>query len=206
MMIRKWILFIVTAFFAGWACAQSDAPISPDVLVQQTVDEVLTLIKTDPQMQAGNVKRINEVLDEKLIGRFDFRRMTILAMGRNWRDATPDQQKALVDEFKTLLVRTYSKALTQFKNDTIVVKPLRAANDAKDVVVRSEFQRKGDKPIPVDYSLVRANDGQWRCYDIIVGGVSLVTNYRDDFNFRVKETGIDGLIKALADKNRALAP
>jgi phospholipid transport system substrate-binding protein len=126
--------------------------------------------------------------------------MTALAMGRNWRNATPEQQKRLTDEFRTLLVRTYSGALNQYRDQTLEYKPLRAAPDATDVIVRTEVVRRGQPPVQIDYGMEKKG-GSWKAYDVIVGGVSLVTNYRDEFNAQVKAGDIDGLIKTLADKN-----
>ncbi|MDR1529395.1 MAG: ABC transporter substrate-binding protein [Burkholderiales bacterium] len=180
----------------------AQTPETPDAQVQRIVNEVIEIIRTDPKVQAGDVKRVRELLDDKLLPHFDFKRMTMLAMGRNWRVASPEQQTALVEQFKTLLIRTYSGALSQYKDDKIDVKPSRARPDDKDITVRSEVIRKGESPVSVDYSLVLGSDGQWRCYDVIVGGVSLVTNYRDDFNQQVKNGSIDGLIKTLTDKNQ----
>lgn len=194
--------FLMSAGYGLLPTASAQTPEAPDALVQRVVNEVIEIIKNDPQVQAGNPARVKELLDNKLLPHFDFRRMTMLAMGRNWRTATPEQQKELVDQFQTLLVRTYSGALSQYRDDRIDVKPLRARAEDKDVTVRSEVIRKGETPVSVDYSLILGSDGQWRCYDVIVGGVSLVTNYRDDFNQQVKAGGVDGLIKTLKDKNQ----
>ena len=144
--------------------------------------------------------RIREVMESKLAPNFDFERMTALAMGRNWRDATPEQQKRLTVEFKTLLVRTYSGALTQYRDQTIDYKPLRADPNAADVLVRTEVIRQGQPPVQIDYGMEKKDDA-WKAYDVVVGGVSLVTNYRDEFNEQVRAGCIDGLIKTLAAKN-----
>jgi phospholipid transport system substrate-binding protein len=182
------------------------SPEAPDAQVKRVADEVLAIVRSDAKVQAGDPKRVREVLDEKLLPHFDFRRMVMLAMGRNWRQATPEQQKELVGQFRTLLVRTYSGALAQFRDDTINVKPLRAVPDAKEVTVYSEVLRPGGAPVSVDYSLVLSSDGKWRCYDVIVGGVSLVTNYRDDFNQQIRTGGVEGLLKTLAAKNGGATP
>ncbi len=171
-----------------------------DALVKRVSQEVLQIVRADPQVQAGNEARIKEVIETKLVPHFDYVRMTALAMGRNWRKATPEQQKRLADEFRTLLIRTYSGALSQYRNETIEYKPLRAEPNATDVIVRTAVIRQGQQPVPIDYSMTKAADG-WKAYDIIVGGVSLVTNYRDEFNGLVSSGGIDGLIKTLAAKN-----
>ncbi len=190
-------LFAFFLLTAGAASAQE----APDALVKRVSQDVLQTIKGDPQIQAGNQARIREVIESKLLPNFDFERMTALAMGRNWRQANPDQRKGLVDEFRTLLVRTYSGALNQYRNETITYKPLRANPSDTDVTVRTEVHKAGGQPIPMDYSMEKTPSG-WKAYDVVVGGVSLVTNYRDEFNNTIQTSGVDGLIKALADKNR----
>jgi phospholipid transport system substrate-binding protein len=190
------IVGLAFAFAAGSAMAQE----TPDALVKRVSQEVLTIIKSDPKVQAGDQARIREVVETKLLPNFDFERLTALAMGRNWRQATPEQQKQLVEQFRTLLVRTYSGALTQYRDQTMDYKPLRADANATDVTVRTEVIRQGQAPVPIDYSMTKAASG-WKVYDVIVGGVSLVTNYRDEFNEQIKSGGVDGLIKTLQAKN-----
>jgi len=168
--------------------------------VKRVSQEVLQTIKSDPKIQSGDQARIREVMESKLAPNFDFERMTALAMGRNWRQATPEQQKRLTTEFKTLLVRTYSGALTQYRDQTIDYKPLRADPNSSDVMVRTEVVRQGQPPVQIDYGMEK-KDGTWKAYDVVVGGVSLVTNYRDEFGEQVRAGGIDGLIKTLATKN-----
>jgi len=133
----------------------------------------------------------------------NFRRMTAASVGPGWRKATPEQQARLQDEFKTLLVRTYSNALTQYRNQVIDFKPLKAKPEDTDVIVRTEVRQAGAKPVQIDYALDRQADG-WKVYDVMVAGVSLVTNYRDSFGQEVRTGGIDGLIKSLKDKNKQL--
>jgi phospholipid transport system substrate-binding protein len=183
------------------AAAPAVAQEAPDALVKRAAQEVLQIIKSDPLVQAGNETRIREVVESKLLPNFDFQRMTALAMGRNWRTANPDQQKRLVDEFRTLLVRTYSGALNQYRNETIDYKPLKMAAADTDVTVRTVVLKPGGSPVPIDYSMERLPEG-WKAYDVIVAGVSLVTNYRDEFNEQIKSGGVDGLIKTLADRNK----
>lgn len=173
---------------------------TPDALVKRVSQEVLTIIKSDPKVQAGDQQRIREVVETKLLPYFDFERITALAMGRNWRQATPAQQKQLVEQFRTLLVRTYSGALSQYRDQTMDYKPFRADPNATDVTVRTEVVRKGQAPVQIDYSMAKEPDG-WKVTDVIVGGVSLVTNYRDEFNEQVRSGGVDGLIKTLQAKN-----
>jgi len=172
-----------------------------DAAVKRTSQELLQIIRADPKVQAGDQARIREVVEAKVFPNIDFERMTSLAMGRNWRAANPEQQKRLVEEFRTLLVRTYSGALAQYRDQTMDYKPLRAEPNATDVTVRTEVLRPGQAPVQIDYSMTRTKEG-WKAYDIIVGGVSLVTNYRDEFSEQIKTAGVDGLIKTLAVKNK----
>jgi len=173
---------------------------APDAMVKRVSGEVLQVVRTDPKVQAGDQQRIREVVETKLLPNFDFERMTALAMGRNWAKATPEQKALLVDQFRTLLVRTYSGALTQYRDQTMEYKPLRAEPTATDVTVRTEVVRSGQAPVQIDYGMVKTASG-WKAYDVIVGGVSLVTNYRDEFNEQIRSGGVDGLIKTLTDKN-----
>jgi len=189
-------LLALVASFALSAYAQE----APDAMVKRVSQDVLQTIKSDPKIQSGDQARIREVMEAKLAPNFDFERMTALAMGRNWRDATPEQQKRLTVEFKTLLVRTYSGALTQYRDQTIDYKPLRADPNASEVLVRTEVIRQGQPPVQIDYGMEK-KDGAWKAYDVVVGGVSLVTNYRDEFTEQVRAGGIDGLMKTLATKN-----
>jgi phospholipid transport system substrate-binding protein len=175
---------------------------APDAMVKRVAQEVLQIINTDPKVAAGDQQRIREVVETKLLPNFDFERITALAMGRNWRQATPEQQKQLVDQFRQLLVRTYSGALTQYRNQTMDYKPMRGDPAATEVTVRTEVVRQGGQaPVPIDYSMAKGPSG-WKVYDVIVGGVSLVTNYRDEFNEQIKNGGVDNLIKTLTAKNQ----
>jgi len=194
---RRIVLAALVALAAGPAHAQE----APDALVKRVSQEVLQIIKTDLKVQAGDQARIREVVETKLLQHFDFTRMTALAMGRNWAKASPDQQRRLADEFRSLLVRTYSGALVQYRNQTIEYKPLRADAGATDVTVRTEVVRSGQAPVPIDYSMAKGPD-DWRAYDVIIGGVSLVTNYRDEFNEQIRAGGVDGLIASLAARNK----
>jgi phospholipid transport system substrate-binding protein len=194
---RIFATLALAALTASSALAQE----SPDALVKRISQETIAAIKADPKIAAGDPVRVREVIEQKLLPNFDFNRMTALAMGRNWRQATPDQQQKLVTEFRTLLVRTYSNALTQYRDEKLDVKPVRADANATEVTVKSEVVREGRAPLQIDYAMAKTPQG-WKAYDVIVGGVSLVTNYRDDFNEQVKTGGIDGLIKTLAEKNK----
>lgn len=192
-------LLSTTLFSATPALAQE----APDALVKRASEEIVQIIKSDPLVQAGNEARIREVIESRLLPNFDFPRMTSLAMGRNWRTASPEQQKRLTDEFRTLLVRTYSGALNQYKNETIDTKPLRVNAGDTEVTVRTVVIRPTGSPVQIDYSMEQTPSG-WKAYDVIVGGVSLVTNYRDEFAAQIKSGGIDGLVKTLADKNKGV--
>jgi phospholipid transport system substrate-binding protein len=177
----------------------------PDALVKRVAEDILTTIRSDKELQAGNQAKVKQIMETKLVPNFDFARMTALAMGRSWRTATPEQQKQLTDEFRTLLVRTYSGALTNYRDNTMDYKPLRMNPGDTEVTVRTEVKRQGQAAVQIDYSMEKMPDG-WKAYDVIVAGVSLVTNYRDEFNDTVKSSGIDGLIAVLAKKNAGPAP
>ena len=194
---RRAIVIGACALVALPALAQE----APDALVKRVSQEVLQVIKTDPKVQAGDQARIRELIETKLIQHFDFERMAALAMGRNWAKATPEQQKRVAEEFRSLLVRTYSSALIQYRNQEIDYKPLRADANATEVTVRTEVVRQGQSPVQIDYGMTKGASG-WKAYDIVVGGVSLVTNYRDEFNEQIRQGGVDGLIKSLQARNK----
>jgi len=177
---------------------------APDAMVKRVAEDVLATIRADKDIQAGNQGKIRQVMESKLVPNFDFPRMTALAMGRNWRSATPEQQKQLTDQFRSLLVRTYSGALANYRDNTMEYKPLRMNPGDTEVVVRTEVKRAGQAPVQIDYSMEKVGDG-WKAYDVVVAGVSLVTTYRDEFNDAVKTSGVDGLIKTLESKNRGPA-
>jgi len=191
------LLLLPLALIASAVHAQE----APDALVKRVAEDVLASIRADKDLQAGNPAKIKQLIETKLAPHFDFARMTALAMGKNWRAATPEQQKQLTEQFKTLLVRTYSGALTNYRDNTMNYKPLRANPGDTDVIVRTEVTRPGQAPVPIDYSMEKTPEG-WKAYDVIVAGVSLVTNYRDEFNDVIKSSGVDGLIKTLANKNK----
>ena len=202
--VRVWrICFygLLMMFSAAWA---DDA--APDALVKNITNEVLSIVRNDKDIQSGNTKKAIELVEAKILPHFDFMHMTRLALGREWRQASPTQQKDLASEFQTLLVRTYSKALTEYKNQTVEFKPFAMQAGATDAKVRTEIKQPGGaKPIQLDYYLEKSPNG-WKVYDIEVGGISLVTNYRDSFTTEVRNSGIDGLIKSLREKNHSGAP
>ena len=193
--------FIASAALIVSSAAVQATDIAPDALAKTTTNEVLEIIKRDQSIQVGNQKKVLELVEAKVLPHFDFMHMTKLAVGKNWARATPAQQQVLVKEFKTLLVRTYSSALSSYKNQTIDFKPLKMAPTDTDVTVKTEVKQPGGKPIPIDYSMEKQSDG-WKVYDVAVDGVSLVTNYRGSFNTEIRKSGIDGLIKTLSNKNQ----
>jgi phospholipid transport system substrate-binding protein len=196
MKIPAWF---VLALLPALVQAQSAAP---DALVKTITDEVAAVLKKDKDIRAGDTKKAADLIEAKIVPHFDFTRMARLAMGRNWRVATPEQQKQLVGEFKTLLVRTYATALTNYRDEQFDYKPLRAKPDDTEVTVRSEVRQSGSsQPVSLDYDMERTSGG-WKVYDVKVDGVSLVTTYRDTFATEVRDKGVDGLIKSLAAKNR----
>jgi phospholipid transport system substrate-binding protein len=195
------LLFALLAFlFAPLVVADATAP---DALVKNVSSEVLDIIRNDPDIQRGSMRKTIALVEEKVLPHFDFQRMTALAMGPSWRKATPQQQAQLVDQFRTLLVRTYSSALVAYRDQTLDFKPLRMQPTDTETVVKSEVRQPGQQPVSIDYTMQKADDS-WKVYDVAVGGVSLVTTYRDTFNAEVRQGGVDGLIKSLADKNRQL--
>lgn len=198
----KRLLFAAALAVLSIAPALGQAP-APDVLVQTVTNEVIGIIKQDKEIQAGDTRKTIALVEQKVLPHFDFGRMTALAMGANWRRATPEQQKLLVEQFRTLLVRTYSTALTAYRDQVIEFRPLRAQPGDTEVTVRSEVKQSGTQPVTIDYSMAKSNDA-WKVYDVSVGGVSLVTTYRETFAAEVRNAGVDGLIKSLADKNRQL--
>lgn len=198
---------IMTLLLAGWLLAfpVSAADVSPDVLISTTSQEVLDIIKRDKEILASaNKKKLLGLVEEKVLPHFNFNRMTRLAVGKHWPKATPDQQKDLVREFRTLLVRTYTNALSNYQEETIKVDPVKIKEGETETVVRTQvIQGHGQQPVQIDYSMERANN-QWKAYDVTIAGVSLVTNYRSSFNSQIRNGGIEGLIKALSDKNRSM--
>jgi phospholipid transport system substrate-binding protein len=179
---------------------------APDVFVQRISNETLETIRADKSLRSGDVAKIMQWVDAKLMQHVDFRRMTASAVGPAWRSATPEQQQRLQQEFKTLLIRTYSGAISQVTDQNIVLKPLRAAPDDKEVLVRTEIRGKGE-PIQMDYRLVRTpGEGSgWKIFNLNVLGIWLVDNYRTQFAKEINANGVDGLIKSLSDRNKSNA-
>lgn len=194
-----WLMVSLLAF--GGAVAQAQTVKAPDVLIKEVSSDVIDAVKNDKDIQAGDVQKVIALVDAKVLPYFNFQRMTAGAVGRYWRQATPEQKKGLQDEFKILLVRTYAGALSQVKDQTVQLKPMRAAADDTEVVVRTEVRGKGD-PIQLDYRLEKTPE-TWKIYDVNVLGVWLVENYRSSFAQEISASGIDGLISKLAERNKA---
>ncbi|MBS1169439.1 MAG: transporter substrate-binding protein [Burkholderiaceae bacterium] len=193
--------FIFAALFAGHASAQE----APDALIKRISQDVLDSAKADRAIQAGNQKRIQKLVETKILPHVDFQRMTSLAAGRYWHDATPAQKQRLTKEFRDLLVHTYSGAIAQIKDQTLQFRPFRASPSATDVIVYSQvLQTRGREPIQLNYRLEKQASG-WKVYDINVLGAWLVQTYKGTFATEIGKGGIDGLIRTLADKNRTLA-
>jgi phospholipid transport system substrate-binding protein len=200
-------IFAITLFavpmLATWpAQAQETAP---DALVKRVTDEVIAVLRADKDIQAGNTKKVLDLVEAKIVPHFNFSRMTRLAVGAPWRQASAAQQQSLTNEFRTLLVNTYTSAFTQYRDQVIEYRPFKMASGDTDVVVRSLIKQKtGADPIDINYSMEKV-DGTWKVYDVVIAGVSLVQNYRSTFASEIQKGGVDGLIAALAAKNKALA-
>ena len=199
MNILKRIIGFLVLGFSLTAAAQE---LAPDQLVQKLTEEVLAAIKSDKQLAAGDKQKALKLAEEKVLPYIDFEEATRLAVGRAWSQATPEQRKKLVEEFRNMLVRTYSNAIESYQGQTLKVMPSRVGKgDGKDeATVRAQFVRAGGKPLPIEFQM--RNDGKsWKVYDIAVEGISLVLTYRSEFDAVVKQEGVDGLIKRLTQKN-----
>lgn len=198
--MKKLLLTLVCGGFIPLALAQDT---SPEQLVQKITNEVLASIKSDKQLAAGDKQKAVKLAEEKVLPYIDFEEATRLAVGRAWAKATPEQKKRLIAEFRNMLVRTYSNAIGEYQGQTLKVLPSRGKQDPQDTTVRTQFVRPGGPPLPIDFQM--RNEGGWKVYDIAVEGVSLVLTYRSEFDAVVKQEGIDGLIKRLAQKNTPAA-
>ncbi len=199
--MSKVLGFICAMALAAAALAQE---LAPDQLVQKITDEVLAAIKSDKQLAAGDKQKAIKLAEEKVLPYIDFEQATRLAVGRAWSQASAEQKKRLVGEFRNMLVRTYSNAISAYQGQTLKVLPARGKQDPEDTVVRTQFVRAGGQPLPIEFHMRQA-DKTWKVYDIVVEGVSLVMTYRSEFDAVVKQEGIDGLIKRLAQKNAPAA-
>ena len=205
--ITPWLLAAALGLGTGLAGAQVTAQTTkaPDALIKEVSTDVLDAVKADKSIKQGDVQKVIALVDAKVMPYVNFQRMTASAVGRYWRQATPEQQKRLQEEFKILLVRTYSGALSQVQDQTVEIKPMRGNADDKEVVVRTEIRGRGD-PVQLDYRLEQVAAG-WKIYDVNVLGVWLVENYRNSFSQEIGANGIDSLITKLAERNaKASAP
>ncbi len=198
---KCWMLLCVLCLSMGLARAADEAP---DALVKRVSSEVLEALKTDKGLQTGNQKALMDLIEGKILPHVDFQRMTSMAAGRFWREASPEQQKKLTQEFRTLLIHTYSGALSQVKNQKIEFKPLRADPTDTEVEVRSQVTQARGEPAHLNYRLQKTASG-WKIYDINVLGAWLVETYKGSFASEITKNGMDGLIKMLAEKNQKLA-
>lgn len=201
--MKKFIIILVT-FCLMYVLPVSGQGDAPDDIIRHTVDEVTEILRKDDGIKAGDQDRILELVEEKILPHFSFPRMTQLALARNWAEASPEQKKLLVDEFRTLLVRTYSNSLTRYRDEIIEITQTTIDPDNDRAVVRTRVvQGQGRQPVPIDYSMEKTQSG-WKVYDVTVAGVSLVTNYRSTFESEIRNGGIEGLIASLAEKNASL--
>ena len=198
---RSFAVVSLAAAAAALLALPALAQEAPDALVMRISTDVLDAVKADKSIQSGDVQKVIVLVDEKVMPSVNFKRMTASAVGKHWRQATPEQQQRLQDEFKTLLIRTYSGALAQVKDQTVQLKPMRSKPEDDEVVVRTEVRGKGE-PVLLDYRLEKSTGG-WKIYDVSVLGVWLVENYRNSFAQEIGTSGIDGLIGKLAEKNKA---
>ena len=202
-MVKRLLIGLMAACCAAAVPALAQGVTAPDALARSVTDEVLTVLRADKDIQAGSQKKVLDLVEKKVLPHFNFVRMTQLAVGRHWREASPEQRKLLVGEFRSLLVQTYAATFTAYRDQAIEYRPLRVQPDDTDVVVRSLINQSGGKPVTVDYRMQKSNAG-WKVYDVVVGDLSLVQSYRGSFNSEVQKGGIDGLVKALTEKNKQL--
>lgn len=198
-MVGKYSSWLMALFFMAWGLAHAQ-PGNPEILMKSVTEEVLQILREDASIKSGNRQKAIALIENKIAPHFDFARMTSLAVGRAWRQGDAAQQKALTEEFRTLLIRTYANALTGYTNETVTFKPSRQAG-GDEVTVRSQINKPGARPIPIDYSLGRTADG-WKVFDVAIADVSLVTNYRSTFALETDKGGLNGLLKSLQEKNR----
>jgi phospholipid transport system substrate-binding protein len=204
-MLAAWAgLAAVAGPAAHAADAASRAAMGPEALVQSVSTEVLDDIKADPVLRNGDFDKLQRLIDDKVAPYVDFDRMTRLAVGRGWREATAEQRQQLIREFRTLLVRTYSGALSRVTDHQVRMRPFHGQPGETDAMVRTQVAPSNGDPIQLDYRLEKSDAG-WKIYDVTILGVSLVENFRNSFASEVNQNGVDGLIKALADRNRQLA-
>jgi phospholipid transport system substrate-binding protein len=204
MNILKKLSLILAAAAAFASSSTAMAQEAPDALIKRVSEEVMAVAKTDRDVQSGNSQRIQQVVNEKILPYVDFQRMTALAAGRYWRDASPEQQKRLTDEFRTLLMYTYSGAISQIRDQKIDYRPLRAARSDTEVVVNTQVIQPRAEPVQLSYRLEKTPAG-WKIFDMNVLGAWLVETYKGSFASEIGKSGIDGLINTLAERNKRLA-
>lgn len=202
-MTRRMLIGLMALFCSAAAPTGAQNMKPPDALAKSVTDDVLAVLRADKDIQAGNRKKVIDLVEKKVLPHFNFVRMTQLAAGRHWRQASPEQRKLLVEEFRTLLVQTYTATFTAYRDQQVEYRPLRMQPDDTEVVVKSLINQPGGQPVTVDYKMERNNAG-WKVYDVVVGDLSLVQSYRGTFNTEVQKGGIDGLVKALSEKNKEL--
>ncbi len=201
--ISQWIAAGLILASGALFAQVPDQNTPPDALIKMVVTDVMSSVKSDPDIQKGNIPKVMDLVEKKIVPFTDMRRTTEMAMGPNWKKATPEQQAILTAEFKNLLMRTYSGALSQLRDQTVQFKALRAAPDDKEVVVKTVVIGRGD-PVPLDYRLEKGANG-WKVYDMNIMGAWLVEAYRNQFSNQISQNGIDGLVKFLQDRNKQLA-
>jgi len=198
--MRLLALFVPLFFALAVTASAAAQNLAPDELVRKVTADVLDSVKADKQLQAGDRKKALALAEEKILPHVDFREAALLAMGKSWQTASPAQQTEVVNEFRSMLVRIYSNAIDVYRGQTLRVLPLRLPQGATDVTVRNQYLREGRPPVPVEYAMRKTPEG-WKIYDIAIEGVSLVLTYRAEFEQITRASGVDGLIKRLAEKN-----
>lgn len=199
--MKRFLQFLMSGLVLAYAAAGAAETVPPDVLAKNTTNEVLRIVKADKDLKNGNTRKILALVEEKVLPNFDFRKMTQLAVGKNWGKATPEQQQQLVDQFKTMLVRTYSASLTSVVDYKIEFPPLKMAPGDDEVMVSTVVSKPGSPPIPIDYRMEKQDAG-WKVFDVLVDNVSMVTVYRNTFNSEVRKGGIEGLVASLSRRNQ----
>ncbi|HSH06982.1 MAG TPA: ABC transporter substrate-binding protein [Burkholderiales bacterium] len=202
--MNRFLTLLLAGCLAQFAPQAAAELTPPDKLVKEVTLEVLEIVSKDREIQAGNVQKVIGLVEEKVLPHFSFESMTALAMGLSWRQTTPEQKQRLTQQFKTLLVRTYASALTTYRDEQFEFMPLRAKPTDTDVTVNVKVLKSGRQPIAIDYDMEKTPRG-WKCYNVYVGGVSLVLTYRTEFAAEVRKSGVDGLIGVLEKKNKQLA-
>lgn len=202
--VKRFLAVVLATGCLAAAPLRAAEMLAPDALAKSVTEDVLAVLRSDRDIQAGDVRKVVDLVEKKVLPHFNFVRMTRLAVGVNWRQASPEQQKSLVNEFRALLVHTYSATFVAYRDQAIVFRPLRMDPKDTEVVVKSQVNQPGGKPVTVDYKMEKTDTG-WKVYDVVVADLSLVQNYRGSFETEVRKGGINGLVKALADKNRQLA-